>query len=966
MTVLFADMRGSLELLADRDPEEARELLDAVLERMMEAVHRYEGTVNQVMGDGIMALFGAPLAHEDHAVRACYAAARMQESVTRYGDEIQRTHAAPVQIRVGLNSGEVVVGSIGSDLRMDYTAVGQTVHLASRMEQMARPGSTLMAADTFRLAEGYIHVKPLGPVAVKGLASPVDAFELIGPSTTRTRLQARAGAGLTRFVGRDAELALLRRGLAQAAAGHGQVMALVGAAGVGKSRLVWEFTHSPLTRGWLVLESSGVSYGRATPYLTAIALLRSYFRIEDRDDVRQIREKLTGKLFALDDSLRASLPAFSTLFELPGDDAEWRGLDPEERGRRTRDAIRGLILRESQEQPVLLVFEDLHWIDPDTRLLLDDLVERLPATRVFLLSNYRPEYQHQWSGKSYYTQLRLDPLSPETAETLLQTLVGDDPALGQFRALLIERTEGNPFFLEESVRTLREIGVLVGERGACRLARPLPTVQIPATVQAVLAARIDRLAPDDKLLLQTAAVVGHEVPRAVLEAIAELPPDGVRRGLARLQGAELLYETRLFPEAEYTFTHALTHEVAYASLLQERRRLLHARIVEAIERLYPDRLAEQASRLAHHAFRGEVWSKALAYLRQTVPGDPQLSVDTVMGGAESPGQLWWVGEHERAITVGQRDLAIAADFGSFGQQVVSAFRLGQAYHALGEYGRAIEFFRRTAASLSGDLIHERFGMAGLPSVFTRAWLGWCLAEQGQFTEALAHAEEGLRMAEEADHDFSIMIAIWGLGSLHVVRGHPDRAVPVLERGLAIERFAGLAILSPLVAAPLGAAYALLGRLGDALSLLEAAVERATASRLVAGHALRLAWQAEAYLRSGQRERAAGVAARALQLAQTHGEQGSQAHVLRALGDVATAQEPAAPARAEVAYRDALTLADRLGMRPLAARCRLALGELALRAGRRAQARDDLDAARSMLREMDMRLWLEEAERLRAD
>jgi tetratricopeptide (TPR) repeat protein len=362
----------------------------------------------------------------------------------------------------------------------------------------------------------------------------------------------------------------------------------------------------------------------------------------------------------------------------------------------------------------------------------------------------------------------------------------------------------------------------------------------------------------------------------------------------------------------------------------------------------------------------EVWAKALAYLRQTVAGDPQLSVGAVVGGLESPGQLWWAGEHARAVTVGQRDLAIAADFGNFGQRVVSSFRLGQAYHALGDYGRAIEFFGRTAAALSGDLLRAQFGMAGLPAVFARAWLGWCLAEQGQFAEALAHAEEGLSLAEGAGHDFSIMIATWGLGSLHVVRGHPDRAVPVLERGLAIERFAGLAFLSPFVAAPLGAAYALSGRLGDALALLDAAIGRATTARLIAGHALRLAWQGEAHLLAGQRERAASLGTRAVQVARNHKEQGAEVYALLLLGDVAMHEEPVAGERADDAYRQALDISQRLGMRPLGARARLALGELGLRTGRVVAARDHLEAARALLLEMDMRFWLEKAERLRAD
>ncbi len=616
VTVLFADLKGSMELLANRDPEEAHQLLDPVLERLMEAVHRYEGTVNQVMGDGIMALFGAPLAHEDHAIRACYAALAMQESVSRFGDEVQRAGRVPVQIRVGLNSGEVVVRSVGSDLRMDYTAVGQTTHLAARMEQIAKAGSVLITAATLKLAEGYVHVKPLGPVPVKGLESPVEVYEVMGAGPVRTRLQAAALRGLTRFVGRQVELEALRQALAKARAGHGQVVALVGEPGVGKSRLFWEFTHSPQTHGWLILDSGSVSYGKATPYLPAIDLLKGYFQIEARDDTRKIREKITGKLLTLDEALRPVLPAFLALLDVPVDDSQWQAIDPRQRRQRTLDAVKRLLLRESRAQALCLVFDDLHWIDPETQALLDSLIESLPTTRLLLLVNYRPEYQHGWGGKTYYTQLRIDPLPPESCDELLQALLGDDARLQPLKRLLIDRTEGNPFFLEESVRTLVETAVLVGGRGSYRVARPLEAIQVPATVQAVLDARIDRLPPEEKRLLQSAAVIGKDVPFAVLHAIADMPEDELQPGLAHLQAAEFLYEASLFPDLEYTFKHALTHEVAYGSLLQERRRALHGRILAAIEALHADRLAEHVERLAHHALRGELWDKAAVYCQQ--------------------------------------------------------------------------------------------------------------------------------------------------------------------------------------------------------------------------------------------------------------------------------------------------------------------------------------------------------------
>jgi len=616
VTVLFADLKGSMELLADRDPEEARQLLDPVLEHMMDAVHRYEGTVNQVMGDGIMALFGAPIAHEDHAVRACYAALGMQTAIRRYSEDLRRTQGLEVQIRIGLNSGVVVVRAIGNDLHMDYTAVGQTTHLAARMEQLALPGTIRLPVETWRLAEGFIEVKALGPVPVKGLAEPVAIFELVGATAVRRRLQATAARGLTRFVGRQTEVDVLHQALARAGVGHGQIVAMVGEPGVGKSRLVFEFVHSPDLREWCVLESASVSYGKATPYFPVIDVLKRYSHVEEHDDTRTIRAKVTGQVLTLDPALQDTVPALLSLLDALPEDSPFLTLDPPQRRPRTLDALKRVLLRERQEQPLLLVFEDLHWIDAETQALLNSLVESLPTSRLLLLANYRPAYQHGWGRKTSYTQLRLDPLPPASADAFLQALLGDDPRLKPLTDLLIARTEGNPFFLEESVRTLAETGVLVGEREAYGLGHALSGIQVPATVQAVLAARIDRLPAEEKRLLQTAAVLGTEVPWPLLHAIADVPEAGLQRHLTALQSAEFLYQTRLFPEHEYTFKHALTHEVAYSSLLLERRRVLHARIVEALEHLYADRLAEQVERLAHHALRGEVWDKTLAYCRQ--------------------------------------------------------------------------------------------------------------------------------------------------------------------------------------------------------------------------------------------------------------------------------------------------------------------------------------------------------------
>jgi class 3 adenylate cyclase/tetratricopeptide (TPR) repeat protein len=817
VTVLFADLKGSMELLADRDPEEARRILDPVLERMMDAVHRYEGTVNQVMGDGIMALFGAPLAHEDHAVRACYAALRMQETVKQYAEDVRRREGLAIQVRLGLNSGEVVVRSIGSDLRMDYTAVGQTTHLAARMEQMALAGSTLLAPDTLRLAEGYVQVKALGPMPVKGLAEPIEVYELVGAGTVRSRLQAAAARGLTRFVGRDAELETLRRTLEQAGAGHGQIVALVGEPGVGKSRLVWEFGHSHRTQGWLVLESGSVSYGKATSYLPVIDLLKSYCGIEARDDTRRIREKVTGKLLTLDEALRPTLPAFLSLLDVPTDDAAWDALDPPQRRQRTLDACKRLLLREGQEQPLLLVFEDLHWIDAETQALLDSLAESLPTACILLLINYRPEYEHPWHRKTYYLQLRLDPLPPTSAEELLDALMGNDSSLQPLKPQLTDRTEGNPFFLEESVRSLVEAGVLVGERGSYRVAKPAESTQVPNTVQAVLAARIDRLAPEQKRLLQCAAVIGKDVPFLLLWAVAELREDWLRQGLADLQAAEFLYETSLFPDLEYTFKHALTHEVAYSSVLQDRRRALHARIVDAVEALYPDRLAEQVERLAHHAVRGEVWEKAVDYLHQAgVKAESGSALPEAAGALEMALSALNYLPDTRDTRVRGVDLRL---------------KLRAVLTPLAENRRLLDHLRQ--AEVLADALEDQRRQGEVAASLTRCLMGlgdpMGAVESGWRAIAIAAALDDLPLAVTAR--LRLGEALMALGRYREARDLLAQNLPALQGDLLYARF-GAHVTSSISLANLTVCLAELGEFPEGATRGENAVQIAEA----AGHA----------------------------------------------------------------------------------------------------------------------------------
>jgi class 3 adenylate cyclase/tetratricopeptide (TPR) repeat protein len=1028
VTVLFADVKDSTELIKDLDPEAAQQLLDPAIQHMMAAVHCYEGTVNQVLGDGIMALFGAPLAHEDHAIRACYAALAMQAALREYAETIRRVQGLSMRLRVGLNSGEVVVRTIRNDLHMDYSAVGRETHLAARMEQLAAPGSILLSAATLRLVEGLVRVNAQGPVPVKGLSEPVEVFELIGVTALRRRLQVAAVRGLTRFVGRQHELETLHQALGRAGMGHGQVVALMGAAGVGKSRLVYEFVHAHCTQGWRVLESASVSYGRATPYFPVIELLKRYCHLEDSDDTRTRRAKVTGQVLTLDETLQDTIPALLALLDALPADSQFLTLDPPQRRQRTLEALKRLLLRESQVQPLVLVFEDLHWIDSETQALLNNLAESLPTARFLLLVNYRPEYQHGWGSKTYYTQLRLDPLPAASAEAFLQALLGDDPGLAPLKQLLIARTEGNPFFLEESVRTLVETGVLVGEPGAYRPAKPLDRLQMPATVQAVLAARIDRLPAEDKRLLQTAAVIGTEVPLPLLQAVVELPDAVLQRGLATLQAAEFLYETQLFPEQAYTFVHALTHEVAYGSLLQERQRALHGTIVAAIERLYQDRVADQVERLAHHALRGEVWDKAVAYCRQAgvratersayqeavayleqalaalphLPegrdtraqaidirlhlrpalfplGSVQRALDLLREAEASAehlhdqrwlGQIlsstipcWWLlGAPERAVAYGERACAIAAALGDVGLQMSSTLSLGQAYVTMGHYRQAADYLGRAMEALQGDLRYQRLGAPAVRAVSSRAWLVWSLAELGEFAEGMAPGEEAIQMAEAAGHPYSLIHACYGLGFFHLRRGDLDRAIPVLEQGLEVCNAWGLHALSfHGVASFLGAAYVLAGRVAEALPLLEQVVQQTAAMGVVFDHVLGVIPLGEGYLRAGRIEDALHQARHAVDVCRQHQQRGHEAWALRLLGEIAAQRHPLEVEQAAAHYRQALALAEELGMRPLQAHCHLGLGTLYARIGQQEQAHAELTAAIELYHTMDMIFWLPQAE-----
>ena len=600
VTVLFADVQGSMELAERTDPEALREIMDGFFAVLSDGVHRFEGTVDKFTGDGIMALFGAPIAHEDHAHRACYAALHLREELTRYSDELRRSEGLNFSVRMGLNSGEVVVGSIGENLSLEYTAIGHTVGLAQRMEQLAAPGSAYLTESTAQLVEGFFELRDLGGFDVKGSSSQVQVFELSGAGAARTRLDVSRSRGFSRFVGREDEMEELERALAKSREGEGQVIGVVGEPGVGKSRLCYELVQRCRARGTPVYEAAALAHARGVPLLPVLQMMRSYFGISGEDSDQSVREKVAGRLLLLDPEMNEELPLVFDFLGVPDPNRLAPGVDPEARKARLIDLVRRLVHVQAERDPGVNLLEDLHWIDPSSDEFLAGLVDAVKGSRTLTVVNFRPEYEADWMAAEHYHQIDLEPLGAEAVTKMLEEQLGSDPSLDGLADLVQDRTQGNPFFVEEVVQELIEAGALSGERGAYRLTGTIEEVSVPATVHSVLAARIDRLPEQQKVTLQAASVLGREFRRPVLTRIAGVSGEDAEGTLVGLIGGEFIHEQQLYPEAVYSFKHPLTQEVAHGTLLGERRRQLHGAAAKAIAELLPERADENSALIASH------------------------------------------------------------------------------------------------------------------------------------------------------------------------------------------------------------------------------------------------------------------------------------------------------------------------------------------------------------------------------
>jgi len=614
VTVLFADVAGYTTMSEKLDPEEVHQIMEGCFQILMDEIHRYEGTIDKFTGDGVMALFGAPLAHEDHAQRACYAALAIQKALETYGQKVEKDCKIPFKMRIGLNSGPVIVGSVGKDLKMDYTAVGDTVNLASRMQTMAEPGRILVSADVHKMARDFFNFKARGKMAVKGKEEAVEAYELLEPTEVASRIEASVLRGLTRFVGREKEMATLRDAFDKAKSGTGQVVCIVGEAGVGKSRLLLELKRTIGQEEYTYLEGQCLHYGSSMPYLPLLDILRSCFGLKEGEREFLVRKRLEEKTSAIDPKLKSILPPLQELLSLKVEDEAYLKLEPQKKREKIFEAIRDLLAMDSQKKPLLVAIDDFQWTDRTSEEFLTYFIGHLPNSRVLLLLLYRPEYTHQWASKSCYSQIRVDELHTKSSADLVRAMLEEGEVAPELRELILNRAAGNPLFMEEFTHTLLENGSIQKKDHQYVLSRKPSEIHVPDTIQGIIAARMDRLDENLKRIMQVASVIGRDFAYRILQTITGMQEE-LKGHLVNLQGLEFIYEKSLYPELEYVFKHALTQEVAYNSLLLKRRKQIHERIGKAIEELYPDRLEEFCEALAHHYSAAENWEKAFQYLR---------------------------------------------------------------------------------------------------------------------------------------------------------------------------------------------------------------------------------------------------------------------------------------------------------------------------------------------------------------
>jgi class 3 adenylate cyclase/tetratricopeptide (TPR) repeat protein len=1028
VTVMFADVSDFTAMSEKLDPEEVHAIMDRSFEVILSEVHRYEGTINQFLGDGVMALFGAPIAHEDHAHRALNAALVIQARLKPLADEVRRMHGVEFQMRMGINTGFVVVGAIGKDLRMDYTAVGDTTNLAARLLGLAKPGQIVVGRRTQHLRDGFFVFEDLGDFQVKGKAEPVRAYALISEVSGRTRLEVSRERGLTPLVGRERELASLTGIYRRAAAGRSAIVLLAGEPGVGKSRLLYEFLRQLDGAGALELETTCVSYGRSMAYRPIVELLRRYLGLAEGIAGEELRRRVADQLqfVGLEGEEQSMLLAHFLGVSAPPEFLN--RLSGPQLKERTLGVLRDVFLRASESAPLILIVENMYWIDSASEEFLAHLAAGLPGHRVLLVLTTRPGYAASWLPAPLAETIALEGLGTGDVRGMVRTLLAAEEISAQLFNILAEKSEGNPLYVEEILRQLQETGGIAVEAGKARLSRA--DVTVPATIHDIIAARIDRLAEPQKETLQGAAVVGRRFGISLVSRILEVAPEQLAAHLLDLHDLDFIFPSAQEPELMYSFKHALTQEVVYAGMLERRRRTYHAAAGLGLEDLYAGRIDEVVELIAHHFGRGQVWDKAATYLRQAavkaqarsahrealacleealaalrhLPETPETREQEIDVRLELRGSLYPLGEFEKMLTylreaetmasaisdprrlglvsihkaeyfrqtgrfaeartLAEQALALGDNLQDPPLQLYASQYLGLACHALGDYRRASEVLRAVVHSpptewRTGAIGGMVIGSWGAFQSMSHAWLARCLAERGEFEEAVDAGRRAVALAEELGSPYSLAAAYIGLGYSCLVRGDLDAARPALERAWRVASEANLTLLRPQATRLLGGASLLAGRIDEGEALVRAAADEVESGRLLMQQAAVLVLLGEACLFADRVDEAATAAQRALTVARERGQRGDAAAALRVLGEAA-ARGSLDIDKAEHHYLAVIALARELEMRPLLARGHLGIGRLYLRASDRDRAEDHLLTATRMFVAMDMPAWLRQA------
>jgi class 3 adenylate cyclase/tetratricopeptide (TPR) repeat protein len=965
VTVMFCDMEGYTSLTEKLGSEQMYSIMDEVYEILIHKVHDYEGTVNELTGDGVMALFGAPIALEDAPQRAIRSALSIHREINKFSDQLKSEKRIPsIKMRIGIHTGPVIVGTLGNDLKVEFKAVGDTVNLASRMEGLAESGTTYVTEDTFKLTEGFFRFEALGEKKIKGKEEPIRVYQVIAPSARRTRFDVSAERGLTPLVGRERELELLLDGFERAKARKGQAFSIISEAGVGKSRLLYEFRKAVANEDVNFLGGKSLSYSRSIPYHPVIDMLMSNFDIQEGEGEQEIREKVKMGLKLIGADEASTLPYLLELLSAKDSGIDKIPMSPEAKKNRIIEALKRILLKGSEIRPLVMTFEDLHWIDKSSEDVVRNHLESIPGSRVLLIFTYRPEFVQTWGTKSYHSQVMLNRLSNRESLMMVSHLLGTEELDKDLEEFILEKTEGVPFFIEELIKSLKDLKIIERENKRYRITKDIKEVTIPATVQDVIMARVDSLPEETKGLLQTASVVGREFSYDLIKRVTGIIEQELLSHLSVLKDSELLYERGIYPQSTYIFRHALTQEVAYNSLLLKRRKEIHEEIGKGIEALYPDRLEEHYELLAYHYARSANTDKAVQYLdlanqkaiRFNAMEQAKAYFDEAMGYLDTLPETEENKKRRISLLVNQGevfllllktpeyyDLLIRYEFMAKGldnQALLGAFysRFGHCGWSSGQFDQGINTLTKAA-----ELCEAAGNVEGAGFAYT--WLGWTHLYRGHYDRVLAAKEGLIRTMEQRFDPTCYVRGLVAASRACIYLGRWDEAVEEAQKALKVAEESSDNSLVIYATWTLSMAYTWRGDLSRGVEYGELALQKAVTPADKAWAQRGLGW---ALCRAGEANRGIELLASALAIARPSGHMPTEIPTTCFLG--AGYWLAGEDSKARQTLEEGLEIAERCGARYYIGWAQRLLGEIALK-NNPAQAAFHFEKSMAVLQEI---------------